>query len=89
MQKSTNIVDGIRVQKLELAIQSYSQRKVDLRGGAAMAGVDYMHFTQAVQARNIVVLEDSHFTDQLAFLAQALNDQTLQQAVDQLRTQVL
>jgi hypothetical protein len=38
------IRDGMRAQKIDLALRSYMQRQVDLRGAAAMAGVSYNRF---------------------------------------------
>lgn len=52
------IREGMRARKIELAIQAYMQRKTDLQGGAAMAGVPYNRFLREVQAHNIVILED-------------------------------
>ncbi|MFZ1509730.1 hypothetical protein [Candidatus Amarolinea dominans] len=42
--------------RIELAIRRYMQREVDLRSGAALAGVSYNRFLREVQARNVVVL---------------------------------
>ena len=57
------------------------QRKVDLRGGAILAGVSYNHFIQEVQARNIVILEDDSFLESLALLAETFGQPALQDAV--------
>jgi hypothetical protein len=35
------IREGLRAQKIDLAIHRYMQRAVDLRSGAALAGVSY------------------------------------------------
>jgi predicted HTH domain antitoxin len=78
------ILEGIRAQKLELAINSYMQRKTDLRGGAAMAEVSYNSFFQEVQARNIVILDEDRFQDRVAYLAEAFDDEALQSAVKKL-----
>jgi len=79
--------EGMRARKIELAIQAYMQRKTDLRGGAAMAGVSYNRFLREVQERHIVVLEDDGFLERLGSLADAFEDETLQttirQALDQ------
>jgi hypothetical protein len=79
--------EGMRARKIELAIQAYMQRKTDLRGGAAMAGVSYNRFLREVQERHIVVLEDDRFLERLGSLADAFEDETLQttirQALDQ------
>jgi predicted DNA-binding protein len=75
------VQEGIRTQKLELAIRAYMERKTDLRGGAAMAGVSYNRFLQELQGRNIVVLDDDRFLDRLTFLAEAFDDETLQAVV--------
>lgn len=76
------IREGLRVQKIELAIRRYMQREVDLRSGAALAGVSYNRFLHEVQARNVVILEEDGFLDRLAFLAGALGDDTLRAAVE-------
>jgi hypothetical protein len=60
------IQEGIQTEKLELAIQAYMQRKTDLHGGAAIAGISYNRFMDEVQRRNIIILEDDHFLDSLA-----------------------
>ena len=80
------IVEGIRAKKLELAIQSYMERKTDLRGGAMVAGISFNRFLREVQARNIVVLENEDFLDELVFLAETFNSPTLRSAVDQVRS---
>lgn len=75
------VQEGIRAEKLELAVQAYMQRKIDLRGGADMADVSYNRFLQELQARNIVILDDDRFLDRLTFLANAFDDDTLQTVV--------
>ena len=49
--------------RIELAIRRYMQREVDLRSGAALAGVSYNRFLREVQARNVVVLEEDGFLE--------------------------
>ena len=78
------ILEGIQTQKLILAVQAYMERETDLRGGAAMAGVSYNRFLNELKKRNIVVLEDDYFLDRLAELADAFNNETLRQAVEQI-----
>ena len=68
-------------------IQAYMQRKTDLRGGAAMAGVPYNRYLREVQARNIVILENDRFLDHLAFLAEAFNNKTLRQAIERVEAE--
>ncbi|MEM7538730.1 MAG: hypothetical protein AAF639_41595, partial [Chloroflexota bacterium] len=51
------VLEGIRIEKLERAIQSYMKGTVDLRSGAIMAGVSYNHFMYEVESRNIVRFE--------------------------------
>ncbi|MFC1975248.1 hypothetical protein ACFLXQ_02490 [Chloroflexota bacterium] len=75
------VQEGIRAQKLDLAVQAYMERKTDLRGGAAMADVSYNRFLYELQARNITILADDRFLDKLAFLAEAFDDDTLQTVV--------
>ena len=71
------IREGMRAKKIELAIQAYMDRKADLRGAAAMAGVSYNRFLREVRSRNIVILEDDGFLDRLAGLADAFDDEDL------------
>jgi predicted DNA-binding protein len=79
------IQEGIKAQKMELAVQAYMQRQCDLRGGAAMAGVSYNRFLDELQSRHIVVLEDDgRFQERLAYLAESFGDASLQQALAQL-----
>ncbi|MCE7987191.1 MAG: hypothetical protein DYG89_38965 [Caldilinea sp. CFX5] len=79
------VLDGIRAQNLEIALQAYMQRKTDLRGGAVLAGISYNEFLQEVEARNIVVLENDQFLDELEFLASAFANETLHRAVQKVR----
>jgi predicted DNA-binding protein len=81
------VLKGMEAQKLEFAIQAYMQRKTDLRGGAAMAGVPYNRFLREVQARNIVILENDRFLDRLAFLAKAFDSKTLRQAIERVEAE--
>jgi hypothetical protein len=81
------IRDGLRAQKIDLAIRSYMQRQADLRSAAAMAGVSYNRFLREVQAHNIVVLAEDGFLDRMAFLADAMNDSSLRAAVEQATAQ--
>jgi len=81
------IREGLRAQKIDLALRSYMQRQVDLRSAAAMAGVSYNRFLREVQARNIVVLADEGFLDRLALLAEVLNDSRLQATVEKVTGQ--
>lgn len=83
------VLDGIRAQNLEIALQAYMQRKTDLRGGAALAGISYNEFLQEVQARNIVVFENPQFLDELEFLANAFANETLRKAVQKVRHSVV
>lgn len=74
------ILEGMQAQKLDLAIQAYSQRKIDLRGGAKLAGVSYNRFIREIQERNIVVLEDTGFAQRLAELGEMLAEPSLTSA---------
>lgn len=76
------VLEGIRAYKLERAILAYMERRVDLRGGAAMADVSYNYFLHEVQKRNIVILDDDHFLHHLGELADSLGSDSLRQAVD-------
>ena len=76
------IKQGLRAQKMELAIQAYIQRQTDLRGGAAMAGVSYNRFAREIEKRNIVVLDDvDGFMKEITFLADAFGDEELREVV--------
>ncbi len=75
------IREGMRAKKIELGIQAYLQRKLDLRGAAAMAGVSYNRFVREVQARNIIVLEDDGFLERLEFLADTFDDADLRSTI--------
>ncbi len=79
------IQEGMRAQKLDLAIQAYMQGNLDLRGGAAMAGISYNRFLRELQARNVVVLDDDRFLERLGNLAAAFEDGDLQTAVQAVR----
>jgi len=79
------VQEGIKAQKLELAVQAYMQRHCDLRGGAAMAGVSYNRFLHELQNRHIAILEDDgRFQERLAFLADSFADESLQKALQRL-----
>jgi hypothetical protein len=73
--------------KMDDAIRAYMVRGVDLRAGAAMAGVSYNRFLREVQARNIVILEDDNFIEHLAALAQTVGSDVLAEAVDAISMQ--
>lgn len=78
------IQEGIQAQKLELAIQSYMQRKVDLRAGAVMADMPFNRFVKEVQDRNIIVLDETGFPQRLASLGEMFDDPLLQAAAVEL-----
>jgi len=73
--------EGMRSEKLDLAIRAYMQRKTDLRGGAAMAGLSYNRFLREIQSRHIVILEDEGLLQRLDALADAFEDETLRAAL--------
>lgn len=75
------ILEGLQAQKLDRAIQAYMRREVDLRGGAALAGVSYNRFLHQVQARHIVILEDQTFLERLYDLAETFENLELQEAI--------
>jgi hypothetical protein len=75
------VIEGLYAHKLDLALQAYMACRTDLRGGAQMAGISYNHFLQAVESRNIVVLEEDGFLDQVAFLAERFASEPLQNAL--------
>ncbi|MBX3009890.1 MAG: hypothetical protein KF832_00230 [Caldilineaceae bacterium] len=81
------IIEGIRAEKLEQALLAYMRRQVDLRAGSTLAGVSYHRFMREVEARNIVILEETGFLDRLEFLADAFQDQALRKAIQNIRTE--
>lgn len=76
---------GMEAEKLEHAIQAYAQRKTDLRGGAALAGVSYNRFMREVEAHNIVILDDDgDFINRMDWLATAFDSHELREAVQKM-----
>jgi len=75
------ILEGLRAQKLDRAIQAYMRREVDLRGGAALAGVSYNRFLRQVQDRHIVILKDPAFLERLYEQAETFENLELQEAI--------
>ena len=81
------LTGGLPVRKIEstmtldLAIQAYMERRTDLPGGAQMAGISYNCFLQEIEARNIVVLDEDGFLDQLVFLAERFESEALKDAL--------
>jgi predicted DNA-binding protein len=75
------IQEGIQKTKLDLALQAYQQRRVDLRTGAAMAGLSYHQFMREVEAHNIVLLDEEGFLERLAALADAFQNENLGRVV--------
>jgi hypothetical protein len=68
--------------KIDMAIQAYIHRKTDLRGGAAMAGLSYNRFAREIEERHIIVLDDvDGFLKEMAFLAEAFENEELSEAV--------
>ncbi|GIK73748.1 MAG: hypothetical protein BroJett021_27360 [Chloroflexota bacterium] len=68
-------------QRLNLVLQAYMDRRVDLRSGAQMAGISYNRFLHEIESRNIVVLDDEGFLEQLAFLAERFESEPLKRAL--------
>lgn len=85
MKKS--VLEGIRAEKLERAIQAYMKGNADLRSGASMADMSYNRFMREVQSRNIVILEEDGFLTRLDFLAEAYDDPALRNAVSHIRAE--
>lgn len=81
------VQDGIRAQKLDLAIQKYMKGETDLRGGAVIAEIPYARFYKEIQSRNIVILDEEYFLDELEFLADAFENSALHQAVAKARAE--
>lgn len=67
--------------QLDPTLQAYMERRVDLRGGAQMAGISYNRFLHEIESRNIVVLDDEGFLEQLAFLAERFESEPLKRAL--------
>lgn len=82
------VLEGLQTQKIDYAVQSYAQGKVDLRGGAALAGVSYNRFLDEVQARCIVILEDDAFLERLSTLAEMFDNGDLLDATQAARKAV-
>jgi predicted HTH domain antitoxin len=80
------ILEGLKAEKLERAIQAYQKRQTDLRGGAAMANVSYNRFMREVEARNIIILDNDshHFHESLLFLADSFDAPELRRAVEEI-----
>lgn len=78
------ILTGIHKHRLDRAIQAYIQRKVDLRGGAAMAEVSYNRFLREIQDRNIVILEDKSFLERLYRMGEVFDNEELQAIIRRL-----
>lgn len=76
------ISQGIQSEKLEMAILAYSRQQVDLRAGAAIAGVSYNRFMREVEKRHIVILDDPRFLEELFFLSAAFDLPELQRAAE-------
>lgn len=81
------VLEGLRIEKLERAIQAYMKRQVDLRGGAIMANISYNQFVEEVKARNIVILDEDGFLERLDSLADLFDNERLRHAVAQVRKQ--
>ncbi|GEM_PF-5073126 len=79
---------GLEQENLELALRAYQQGKVDLRGGALMAGKSYNAFLQAVQANRIVILESAGFLSRLQNLAEMFGDETLRLTINEVSAQL-
>ena len=47
-----------------------------------MAGISYNRFLHEIQKRHIIILEDDHFLDRLAGLADAFGSEPLRQAIE-------
>ena len=75
------VMDGLRAQKVDQAIQAYIEGKADLRAGAIIAGVSYNRFLHEVQSRRIIILEDPAFLERLNALAEGFSNSELQDAI--------
>jgi predicted HTH domain antitoxin len=74
----------LQAQKLEIALNQYMERKTDLRGGAAIAGIPYNQFLQEVEERHIILLDADRFGERLTALAELFADEPLKEATQQM-----
>ncbi|RLT38450.1 MAG: hypothetical protein DWI57_11990 [Chloroflexi bacterium] len=73
--------------ELDLAVQAYMNDRVDLRGGAQIAGVSYNRFMRELENRRVVILEDDHFLERLSSLADLFGDDALRAAAQRVAEQ--
>ncbi len=81
------VLIGVQSHKLDLAVQAYMNDRVDIRGGAQMAGVSYNRFVHELENRRVVILEDERFLDNLSSLAELFGDEGLQEAAQKVAEQ--
>ena len=73
---------GDQSEKLEMAILAYSRQQVDLRAGAAIAGISYNRFMRELEKRNIIILDDPHFLEELLLLSDTFDLPELRRAAE-------
>ena len=73
--------------ELDLAVQAYMNDRVDIRGGAQIAGVSYNRFMRELENRRVVILDDELFLEQLSSLADLFGDDTLRAAAQRVAEQ--
>lgn len=83
------VLSGVRSHKLDLAVQAYMNDRVDLRGGAQMAGVSYNRFMRELENRRVVILDDDRFLERLSTLANLFGDERLKEATRKVAEQSL
>lgn len=81
------VLIGVQSHKLDLAVQAYMNDRVDIRGGAQMAGVSYNRFVHELENRRVVILEDERFLDNLSSLAELFGDEGLKEAAQKVAEQ--
>lgn len=81
------ILEGIERQKLDYALKLYMERKVDLREGAAIAGISFNQFMDEVEQRNIVILDETGFSERLRHLADVFDVEPLKRAIEQVEAE--
>ncbi len=73
--------------ELDLAVQAYRNDRVDIRGGAQMAGISYNRFMRELENRRVVILDDERFLDRLSSLADLFGDDALKAAAQKVAEQ--
>ncbi|MBI3957234.1 MAG: hypothetical protein HY328_00395 [Chloroflexi bacterium] len=81
------VLRGVQSHKLDLAVQAYMNDRVDIRGGAQMAGVSYNRFMHELEDRRVLILDDDRFLDRLSALADLFEDKGLKEVAQKVAEQ--